>query len=92
MGTGPVFLEGLECLGTESSLLDCAMEVALGLTICGHSHDSGIRCYGGNNSTVTIYLHTVGLGMFVDMKLSLLCGSRLTMKNVFMKIIIITLW
>ena len=50
MGTGPVFLEGLECLGTESSLLDCAVEVALGLTICGHSHDSGIRCYGKGNT------------------------------------------
>ena len=45
-GTGPVFLEGLECVGTEMSLLECAMNVPLGISLCDHSDDAGIRCYG----------------------------------------------
>ena len=45
-GTGAVFLEGLECDGSESSLLECPMDTALGLSQCDHSEDSGIRCYG----------------------------------------------
>ena len=45
-GTGPIFLEGLECDGTETSLLDCTMDVELGLTLCDHSDDAGIRCFG----------------------------------------------
>ena len=50
-GTGAVFLEGLECDGTESSLLECPMDTQLGLSQCDHSEDSGIRCYGK-------YVHT----------------------------------
>ena len=50
-GSGVIFLEGLECDGTESSLLDCPMDVELGLSICDHSDDAGIRCYG-------TYVHT----------------------------------
>ena len=45
-GTGPVFLEGLECVGTEMSLLECAMDIPLGTSLCDHSDDVGIRCYG----------------------------------------------
>ena len=41
-----IFLEGLECDGTESSLLDCPMDVDLGLSLCDHSDDAGIRCFG----------------------------------------------
>ena len=45
-GTGAVFLEGLECVGTETSLLDCPMDTPLGTSLCDHSDDAGIRCYG----------------------------------------------
>ena len=45
-GSGAIFLEGVECVGTEDSLLDCDMHVELGLTLCDHSDDVGIRCYG----------------------------------------------
>ena len=41
-----VYLEGLECEGDEDSLLDCPMEVELGLSLCDHSRDTGVRCYG----------------------------------------------
>ena len=41
-----IFLEGLECDGTEGSILDCPMNMELGLSFCDHSDDAGIRCYG----------------------------------------------
>ena len=41
-----VYLEGLECEGDEDSLLECPMEVELGLSLCDHSRDAGVRCYG----------------------------------------------
>ena len=45
-GSGIVYLEGLECTGDEDSLLDCPMDVELGLSLCEHSNDAGIRCHG----------------------------------------------
>ena len=45
-GSGVVYLEGLECEGDETSLLDCPRDVELGLSLCDHSEDAGVRCYG----------------------------------------------
>ena len=45
-GSGMVYLEGLECEGDEDSLLECPTEVELGLSLCDHSRDAGVRCYG----------------------------------------------
>ena len=45
-GSGLVYLEGLECVGDEDSLLDCPMQLELGHSLCDHSSDAGIRCYG----------------------------------------------
>ena len=33
-------------MGDEDSLLDCPMQVELGHSLCDHSSDAGIRCYG----------------------------------------------
>ena len=41
-----MYLEGLQCVGDEVSLLDCPSDVELGLSLCDHSEDAGIRCYG----------------------------------------------
>ena len=40
-GTGPVYLGGLRCSGTESKLTDCQHG---GMNYCGHSDDAGLRC------------------------------------------------
>ena len=40
-GSGPIFLDDLGCLGTESSLLDCS---AVTQHNCAHSEDAGVRC------------------------------------------------
>ena len=45
-GTGVILLEGLECSGRETSLLECPMDVPQGLSLCDSSNDAGIRCYG----------------------------------------------
>ena len=46
-GSGPIFLDDLNCDGMESSLLDCRM-IGLGLGIhnCDHSDDAGVKCSG----------------------------------------------
>ena len=42
---GPIFLDGLRCSGTESSLLDCNRGLnSIGLTTCTHSDDVWIQC------------------------------------------------
>ena len=45
-GSGPIFLDQLQCTGSEQSLLECGMGRAVGLHRCDHSMDVGIRCTG----------------------------------------------
>ena len=47
-GSGPIFLDKLMCSGSESSVLDCSMERAVGLHRCNHTMDVGIACSGKN--------------------------------------------
>lgn len=51
-GISTVLLEGLECDGSENSLLFCPMDVELGLSLCSHSDVVGIRCYGMYRRTI----------------------------------------
>ena len=41
-GTGPTFLHGVRCTGTESSLLSCSGYV-IGAS-CSHIYDVGVAC------------------------------------------------
>ena len=41
-GTGPVNLQGLECRGNESNLIQCPTSVIKRL--CDHSDDAGVVC------------------------------------------------
>ena len=45
-GTGPIFLDQLDCRGTENTLLECNAFTSRGVSICDHSQDVGIRCRG----------------------------------------------
>ena len=44
-GTGDIFLDGLGCTGSESSLLDCSKSSTITCTY-GHNEDAGVRCHG----------------------------------------------
>ena len=45
-GSGPIWLDNVQCSGSESTLVTC---VHLGFNVtrnCSHSEDAGVRCYG----------------------------------------------
>ena len=44
-GTGPIWLDNVNCGGTESRLIDCPAR-PLGAHNCDHSDDAGVRCAG----------------------------------------------
>ncbi len=42
-GTGQIWLDNVNCRGTETRLIDCPAN-ALGSHNCVHSEDAGVRC------------------------------------------------
>ena len=46
-GSGPIFLEGLECTTSDTDLLSCRTTfTSVGLTDCKHDQDVSVRCQG----------------------------------------------
>ena len=46
-GVGPIFLDQVNCEGTEARLLDCERLSHKGIVSgCDHSRDAGVRCPG----------------------------------------------
>ena len=53
-GSGPIWLDNIACIGTESTIASCGH---LGFNItrsCDHSEDAGVRCYGGQGMTLCV--------------------------------------
>ena len=48
-GRGPIFLNYVTCIGTESKLLSCEHD-GIGGASCDHSEDAGVICQGDNLS------------------------------------------
>ena len=44
-GRGPIFLDDVNCLGTETKVLSCTNS-GIGVHNCVHSEDVGIKCEG----------------------------------------------
>ena len=47
-GTGSIWLDDVNCSGTESRLDNCTAR-AIGSNNCGHSEDAGVRCGNGSS-------------------------------------------
>ena len=45
-GTGSIWLDNVQCVGTETRLIDCPAN-AIGSHNCVHSEDAGVRCGTG---------------------------------------------
>ena len=42
-GEGPIWLDNLQCIGTETSIFDCT-HAGLGIHNCQHTDDAGVEC------------------------------------------------
>ena len=49
-GSGRIWLDNVECTGSETRLVDCRAN-PLGTHNCGHSEDAGVMCAEGSNCT-----------------------------------------
>ncbi|XP_052561061.1 deleted in malignant brain tumors 1 protein-like isoform X5 [Tympanuchus pallidicinctus] len=51
-GSGPIWLEGVRCLGTEATLTECPVKPK-GLYSCSHLEDAGVVCSGSGTSNIS---------------------------------------
>ena len=58
-GIGPIWLDDVRCLGTESRLANCPAN-PIGNHNCGHSDDAGVRCISG----MLLYYFVVEVSVF----------------------------
>uniref|UniRef100_A0A8B9E0G4 Soluble scavenger receptor cysteine-rich domain-containing protein SSC5D n=1 Tax=Anser cygnoides TaxID=8845 RepID=A0A8B9E0G4_ANSCY len=61
-GSGPIWLEGVRCLGTEATLAECPIKPS-GLHGCSHMEDASVVCSGSGVSRITVLRLVGGLNM-----------------------------
>ena len=51
-GSGPIFLDDVNCDGSEKTLISCSTGSPIGQHNCNHGEDAGVRCPGNNSKEV----------------------------------------
>ena len=54
-GAGQIWLDNVECHGSETRLIDCPAD-PLGRHTCTHEEDAGVSCISGNNINLLFLL------------------------------------
>ena len=54
-GQGPILLDNVECLGVESTILECPYDTHT--SDCSHNQDTGVVCLLCELNTCTHYMH-----------------------------------
>ena len=77
-GMGPIWLDNVNCDGTELRLADCTAR-AIGTHNCQHSEDAGVRCGSGSfgNQLYNFALYSGSLGQHIDMRAKIMCDAML---------------
>ncbi len=70
-GAGVIWLDNVQCRGTESRLIDCS-HLPLGFHNCVHGEDAGVRCLAGIYSCIVIHSTSI-----IHLPLNLLLPSVL---------------
>ncbi len=52
-GTGPIFLDDVQCTGTEDNLFSCPHN-GIGIHNCAHSEDAGVRCQPAQSAGMVV--------------------------------------
>ena len=52
-GTGQIWLDNVQCVGTETRLIDCPANT-LGTHDCTHTQDAGVRCAGCTQGAIRL--------------------------------------
>ena len=48
-GTGPIILDSVNCVGSESSITQCThLGIGVAASYCYHYYDVGVECPGGD--------------------------------------------
>jgi len=78
-GSGPIFLDQLDCNGTENILLECNAFTGRGLSTCDHSQDVGVLCRGRywhlNNVTISNRLLQVMYMIHCEFAVIFICSQ-----------------
>ena len=49
-GTGPIWLDNVQCTGSETHLVKCTNSGDIGIHDCGHDEDAGVECISLNDT------------------------------------------